>query len=318
MQYTKFNPDIINFLVIGYNNMNTSNKQLRGIIVPLVTPLLGQDTLDIDSLNRLIDHVIEGHVDGIFILGSTGEAPSLSRTLQKQIIEIACRYVDGRVPVQVGIIDTSLAQAVETARTAADNGAQSVVTGIPYYFPIGQDNLYEFTRQLAPESPLPVFLYNKPDCMKNVYEVDTLKKLLSVDNIIGIKDSGGDMSYFKQLLELKKIRPDWLVLMGIEQLLAEAVGQGADGGVTGGANLLPRLFADVYREAIQKSPALESLQKRVMDLAGNLYQPDYLTGLKYALSCKKLCSELTALPLGTAGPEQKKRIDHYLKNLIYP
>ena len=299
--------------------MSTSKKLLSGIIVPLVTPLLDQDTLDIDSLNRLIDHVIQGQVDGIFILGSTGEGPSLSHSLKKIMIEHACTYINHRVSVLVGILDTSITQTVETALIAMQNGVDAVVLGVPYYFPISQNNLFEYTKELALKISLPVCLYNKPDCMKIIFETETLKKLLSVDNIIGIKDSSADMTYFRELLKLKKDRPDWSVSMGIEQMLAEAVLEGADGGVTGGGNLLPRLFVDLYRAVIEKKTSdIEHLRKIVLNTAEHIYQPDYLTGLKYALSCKKLCSELTAPPLGAADPGQKKRIDHYLQGLSYP
>jgi 4-hydroxy-tetrahydrodipicolinate synthase len=300
--------------------MNNPKKLLlNGIIVPLVTPLLGPDRLDVEALRRLIDHVIEGQVNGIFILGSTGESPSLSHSLHQQVIEAACAYINHRVSVLVGILDTSIAQSAATAKIAANCGADAVVLGAPYYFQISQNDLFEYTQELAQTISLPVCLYNKPDCMKTIFEIETLRKLLSIKNIIGIKDSSADPAYFTRLLALKKDRPDWFVSMGIEQLLADAVTDGADGGVTGGANLLPRLYVDLYHAVKDNNHSkIRQLHTIVTDTAEQLYQPDYLAGLKYALSRKQLCLDMLSEPLHPAGQNQKKQIDQYLQRFIYP
>src|SRR6266566_1169377 len=128
---------------------------LQGIIPPMITPLKARDELDHPGLERLIEHVLGGGVHGLFILGTSGEAPSLSYRLRRELIERVCRQVAGRVPVLVGITDTALVELLNLARHAANAGAQALVLSAPYYFPPGQPELLEFLELLLPELPLP-------------------------------------------------------------------------------------------------------------------------------------------------------------------
>ena len=228
---------------------SSGSLRWRGIYPPMVTPLLDRDTLDAAGLERLIEHILGGGVHGLFILGTTGEAPSLSYRLRRELIERTCRQVRSRAPVLVGITDTAFVESVSLARYAADMGAQAVVLAPPYYFPAGQVELVEYVRHLVAELPLPVFLYNMPMMTKVVIETETIRQLMDQQRIIGVKDSSGDLAYFDRLLKVAKGRPDWSVLVGPEDLLAETVQRGGHGGVNGGANLLPRLFVDLYDAA---------------------------------------------------------------------
>ena len=106
-------------------------QPLRGVIPPLATPLSEHDVLDVDGVDRLVEHVLAGGVHGLFVLGTTGEGPSLSYKLRQELIERVCERVNGRVPVLVGITDSSLAEAVQMANLAADSGAQAVVAAPP-------------------------------------------------------------------------------------------------------------------------------------------------------------------------------------------
>ena len=121
-------------------------QPLRGIIPPMVTPLLDRDTLDVAGLERLIEHILAGGVHGLFILGTTGETPSLSHRLRHELIERVCAQVRGRVPVLVGITDTSFVESVELGRKAAQVGAQALVLAPPYYFPAGSAGAARISR----------------------------------------------------------------------------------------------------------------------------------------------------------------------------
>src|SRR4051812_8767861 len=122
--------------------------RFSGIIPPLVTPLCDRDRLDHGGLERLVEHVVGGGVSGVFILGTTGEAPSLGYRLRRELIERVCRLTAGRVPVLVGITDTAFVESVDLARSAADAGAAAVVLSTPYYFPVGQTELTAYVRNL--------------------------------------------------------------------------------------------------------------------------------------------------------------------------
>ncbi len=221
-----------------------------GIIPPMITPLTGRDTLDIAGLEKLVERLVEGGVAGIFALGTTGEAPSLSYRLRRELVEHTCRFVNGRIPVLVGITDTSLVESARFANEIADFGVAAAVTSAPFYFPAGQPELREYLEELLPELPLPLVLYNMPALTKISFHREVVKWALDQEKIIGLKDSSGDLTYFKQMVQIAaEKRPDWPVLVGPEELLAEAVLAGGHGGVNGGANLHPRLYVDLYDAA---------------------------------------------------------------------
>ena len=166
---------------------------MRGVIVPLVTPLLDRDTLDTGGLERLIEHVLAGGVQGLFILGTTGEGPSLGYRLRHELIERTCRLAAGRVPVMGGITDTAFIESVRLAPTAADGGAAAVVAAPPYYYPARQLELVEYIEHLAAELPLPLLLYNLPGYTKLPFEPQTVRAAAAMPGIVGMKDSSGDM-----------------------------------------------------------------------------------------------------------------------------
>ena len=198
-------------------------QPLTGIVPPLITPLQNRDALDEPGLERLIEHVLRGGVSGLFILGTTGEGPSLSYRLRREFVERTCRQVGGRVPVLVGITDTAVVEAVGLARFAADAGAAALVAAPPYYLPGGQPELREYLGHLVRELPLPLFLYNMPALTKVPFDLETVRVAMDNPRIVGLKDSSGDMAYFQGVVELLPNRPDWSLLIGPEERLLDAV-----------------------------------------------------------------------------------------------
>ena len=277
-------------------------KSISGIVPPMVTPLAGRDQLDLPGLERLIEHILAGGVHGLFILGSTGEAPSLSYNLRRELIKRTCRQVDGRVPVFVGITDTAFMESVSLAEYGASHGAAAVVIAPPYYFPAGQAELIDYFRAIASTVPLPVILYNMPACTKTPIDIETLRPLLDHPNVAAYKDSSGDMTYFHKVIRLLKDHPGKTVLIGPEEQLSEATLLGGNGGVSGGANLFPQLYVDVYEAAVRQDiQAVRHLHQRVMDVSTSLYSigkhgSSTIKGIKCALSCMGLCNDDMAEP----------------------
>ncbi|MCI0464806.1 MAG: dihydrodipicolinate synthase family protein, partial [Gemmataceae bacterium] len=282
-------------------NKTALPRPLRGIIPPLATPLRRRDRLDHAGLERLIEHVLGGGVHGLFLLGTTGEAPGLSHRLRCELVERACAQVAGRVPVLIGITDTSFTESVEMAEHSADCGAQAVVLAPPYYFPAGQPELLEYVEQIAAELPLPLFLYNMPSHTKVSFDLDTIARSMQLANVVGLKDSSGQMVYFHKVRQLVAARPDFALLMGPEELLADAVLCGAHGGVCGGANIAPRLYVDLYESASRGDlPRVRELQERVLRISTTIYAGPYwsafVKGLKCALACLGICEDYVAEP----------------------
>lgn len=296
-------------------------QPLRGIVPPLVTPLADPETLDRKGLQRLVEHVLAGGVAGVFILGTTGEGPSLTYRLRQQTIDVVVEQVAGRVPVLVGITDTAYDESLGLAGYAADAGAQAAVLAPPCYYPAGQNDLARYLRRLAAACPLPLLLYNMPSHTKLPLHVDTLAELLDVPNVVGMKDSSGDMIYFHQVRRLARQRPDWTLLIGPEELLAEAVLFGADGGVCGGANIFPELYVALFQAArAGHLDRMRALHEQVMRLSSALYTlgnpgAAVTQAIKAALAALGICNDQMAEPFASPAPNLRPTVEHRLREL---
>lgn len=295
-------------------------KPLRGIVPPVVTPLLGRDQIDVDGTHRLLEHLIDGGVAGVFILGTTGEAPSLSYRLRREYIDLVCKAVNGRVPVLVGVTDTAFVETVALAKVAAECGADGLVLTTPYYFPAGQTELKLYIDHVVEQLPLPLMLYNMPGLTKVWFEYDTLKQLAEHPSIVGVKDSSGDIDYFQQIMELTEDRPDWSMFIGPEHLTAQAVELGASGGVNGGANVYPELFVDYYQAAVEgDQEQVDALQEKVDAFQAiydvGKYASRHIKATKCALSIRGICNDHMAEPFNHFLPPQRAKVKAILDRL---
>ncbi|SMD41753.1 4-hydroxy-tetrahydrodipicolinate synthase [Aquiflexum balticum DSM 16537] len=304
------------------NPENTSDK-LEGIIVPMVTPLLSNGELDRKGTERLIRHLTHGGVHGIFILGTTGEASSLKPAIKKELIEITCKETQGQHLILVGITHTALDVSLKIAKTAKENGADAVVAAPPYYFSLDQEDLFKYYIKLADLSPLPLFLYNFPVMTKNTLEPETVHKLSQHPNIIGIKDSSGNGVYFQKLLALKKVKPEFSVLIGPEEMLAQSVLSGCDGGVSGGANIFPNLYVRLFEAAKNRDfEMISKIQPLILEISKNIYgcspkTSSYLCGVKESLYYLGICEPHIAPPLQSVNAQAKETIIQNLEKIIF-
>ncbi len=294
---------------------------LTGIVVPLVTPLTGNDTLDVEGLERLIEHVIHGGVNGIFILGTTGEFAGLSYKIREELIRLTCRLVEGRVPVLAGISDSAFTESLNLAGKAAQYGADAVVITPPYYFESAQPELLEYLERIMKHMPLPLFIYNMPVHTKVMFAPETVKAAADIPGIIGMKDSSANLAYFNQIRYLLKDRPDFTFMVGPEELMAEFVLTGGHGGVNGGANMFPKLYVDLYQAAASGDiRAVLPLQEKVIRISNSIYKvgkhgSSYLKGLKCALSVMGICSDFMAEPFRRFNEPERMKIEEALEAL---
>jgi 4-hydroxy-tetrahydrodipicolinate synthase len=292
-------------------------RPLRGVITAMVTPLDQDLNLDQKGLERLVEHLIEGGVHGIFILGTTGEAPSLPYDVRFALIEQTCKLAATRVPVIVGITDTSHKDAIRMAAKSDECGAVAVVAAPPYYFQVNQVDLLQYFKRLALESPLPLFLYNAPLNTPLTIEVETVIQLAAETNVAGLKDSGLKMGYFHAVREGVRDRSDFSLLVGPDDLLAEAVLMGAHGGMAGGSNVWPRLFVALYEAAAAGDlNRVVALQQLAMQFDRAVYHSaNPLCGLKCALSLLGMCSSDLTPPLQTYSQQQRDQVEKYLQTV---
>ena len=288
----------------------------------MITPLRSRDELDIVGLERLIEHILCGGVSGLFILGTTGEGPSLSYRLRRELIERVCKQVKQRVPVLVGITDTAFVESVNVARAAADFGADALVVAPPYYLPESQPELQEYLDHLVPELPLPLYIYNMPALTKVHIELDTVRRAMDNPRIIGLKDSSGDLNYFKAAAELiKQNRPDWPLLIGPEEKLFDALQLGGHGGVSGGANLFPQLYSTLCKVwkcgDVARAQELQKQIQRVSDSFYRIgkYSSSIIKGIKCALNCLGVCDDFMAEPFHRFRVGERELVKARLKEI---
>lgn len=291
---------------------------LKGIIPPLVTPLNSYKELDIPGLEKLIDHQLSGGVHALFILGTNGEAPSLSYQLRKEYIKLVCELVNKKIPVLVGITDAAMAGSLEIADYSQKVGADAVVVAPPYYFPISDNDMIKYLNTLAPRLALPFLIYNMPSHTKIHLKLEIVKRAQEL-GALGIKDSSGDMLYFYSLIEEFKNSPDFSIITGTEIFLPETILHGGHGAVAGGANMFPKMFVDLYNASVANDlQTISVLREQVLQLYKTIYQVGkntsrFVRGTKCVLSVMGICSDYLAPPLQTFGPSKRKQIEEYLK-----
>ena len=197
----------------------------------------------------------------------------------------------------------------------------AVVAAAPYYFAPSQQELIEYYTALADALPLPLFLYNMPSHVKVFLEPATVKTLAEHPNIVGLKDSSANMTYFQTLLYHLGDREDFALYVGPEELTGESVVMGADGGVNGGANIFPELYVQMYYAACNHDVnTMHTLQQKIMQISTSLYTvgkygSSYLKGVKCALSLLGICDDYLSYPYRKFRSEERDKIRSALEKL---
>jgi 2-dehydro-3-deoxy-D-pentonate aldolase len=294
---------------------------LEGIIVPLVTPFEEDGSLDHNSLAIIIEHVIAGGVNGIFILGTTGEFASMPLSMKQELIESTCKLVAKRTMVMVGISSCNFQETKLLVEYSEIYGADAVVASPPFYYPLSQNEILIYYKEIVQICSLPLYLYNMPSLTKVVIEPETITILASIDGVIGLKDSSSNMNYLEDIFSALSEHKEFQVFIGPEEKLDYALGLGVTGGVNGGANLFPSIYVALY-DAFKNGNKSEVslLQQKIYDISENIYHlgegpSSYLQGLKAAMSLKGLCKNVLLFPLETLNSNQVNTIGKMLNDL---
>lgn len=237
---------------------------LRGIIPPVVTPFHNDESLDLTSLRRHIDFMISKRVHGIFVLGTTGEFYALDESEKQSVVATAIEHVNGRLPVYVGTGAETTREVVRLTKMAESEGAAGVSVITPYFLKPTQTELIEHFRRVAESTSRSVVLYNNPaTCAGLSIEPETVAKLAEVPNIIGIKDSSGDLQNTIEIIR-RVPRDRFSVLNGRDTLIAAALMFGAQGAIPASCNIAPDLCVGIYEAFSQGNLELaQTLQARL-------------------------------------------------------
>lgn len=276
-------------------------KRVKGVIVPLVTPLDPDENVDTPALARIVNHLIENGVDGVFALGTTGEFARLDDSQKAPILETCVAAANGRVPVYAGVSACGSKQVIRNIRQAKALGADIAVCTLPYYFPVrdaAEQTL--FFNQVSESSDLPLFIYNIPATIASSIDVQVVEELARAGRIMGIKDSSGDLAYISKLLQIKN-QVDLIVTAGSEDICIQALRMGAEGIVPSMANVFPKLFTALYAACLAGDiPRAERYQAKVDELNRfNTCTNSWLAQLtfrKKALSLMGFCDQWQTEP----------------------
>src|SRR5881398_2199932 len=210
--------------------------QIRGIIPPVATPMQANEDLDLPRLRWFLDHLIDAGVHGVFVLGTNSEFYALDEREKQEVIATAVEHVRGRVPVFAGTGAETTREAVRLTKIAQKEGVNGVSVITPYFVAPNQQEIYDHYRRIAENTSLAVVLYNNPATCGGVkIDVDTVARLAEVPNILGIKDSSGDL---QNTCEYLRVVPDrFSVMQGRDTMIFHALLSGAKGAVPATGNI---------------------------------------------------------------------------------
>ena len=298
----------------------------------MVTPLDAKRRLDKAGVKKMVKHLLDGGVDGIFLLGTTGEGPHLSYAIRRELVKETCRLANGqdarspsgkgRVPVLVGITETDIEDALAFAKDCKSYGASGVVAAPPYYFKLTQTECLAWFTELADRLPLPLVIYDMPAHTDTVIEPATIAQLAAHPNIVAMKDSSSVIALFNKFrVALEPFAEKFSLFMGPDEAMGEAVLLGADGGVCTGANLWPRAFKEMYLAAKAGDVAkVRALQRFTTTSSYLLYglgqgQSGFLKGVKAALAEMGLIQNVLAAPFTPFAGKELAKVRAALRRL---
>lgn len=239
-------------------------KTLRGAIGVTVTPFCAHGQVDLATVEAQAQRLAQSDVTGVFPCASTGEFPHLSFPEQEAIYQATKRALAGSKTLVAGACAPNLRQAVAYAQLATALDYDACVACPPYYYPLTQDEVYRFYRELAQASPLPLILYHVPFFTTGI-DLGTVERLLTVPGIVGMKDSSANMKRIAHLCQLHAKREDFILYTGTDDCLLPALAAGVDGSMTALGAGLPALVAGVYRAYAQGDLATATaFQQRMM------------------------------------------------------
>jgi 4-hydroxy-tetrahydrodipicolinate synthase len=286
----------------------------RGVIPALVTPLTAVGDLDAPALRRLIQLTLDGGVDGLSVLGSTGEGALLPGPVQRRALQVTVEAKGDR-PVLAGVIASIPADARDFAHMALENGADGVLVTPPFYYLLDQEAVLSFFTYLNREVRGPVFIYHIPQFTKVTLEPETVARLAALPHIAGIKDSSRDIDFHQRLLQAIR-GEDFAVFTGAGALLTVNRAGGGAGTIAGCANLVPQDLVRLRRTLDERNTAeAERLQRRVAALEDAVRRFPFPANWKACLEIAGLLTANPAFPIHRLSAEQTNDLREVLQYL---
>ena len=288
--------------------------QPKGIIPAMVTPVTSDGKINVEALRKLTNYLIQGGVHGLFPVGSQGEFYALTFEEKKRVIEVVVQETKGRVPVYAGTGAVTTREATALTKMAGEAGVSAVSVLTPFFIRPNEEELFEHYSAIAKATRLPVLLYNNPQRTGINISAEFVARASKIDNIVGIKDSSGDLTLTSEYI--RRTGEKFSVLAGRDTLIYGTLCYGGKGAIAATANVAPRVVVEIY-EAFQAGDWKRSLeaQFRLAPLRLAFDLGTFPVVIKEALNLLGIDAGVGIPPVGGITPKAKADLKEILKNM---
>ena len=281
---------------------------LKGLGVAIITPFKEDFSVDFRALTKLINHVIDGGVDYIVSLGTTGESVVLNDQEKTSVVEHTINTVEKRVPICLGIGGNDTMAIVDKIKKTNFSNISAILSVSPYYNKPSQEGIFLHYKLISESSSVPIILYNVPGRTSSNIEASTTLKLASkFSNIIGIKEASGDLSQISQIIKNKP--KNFNVVSGDDDLTNQIIKNGGDGVISVVGQCLPELFSKMVHEALNKNFSIsDKISFELSNFIQSLLKNGNPSGIKSALNHLNICKNILRLPLTSLKDEDYNKL----------
>jgi len=290
------------------------NHPLTGSMVALITPMYDDGSVDFDALKSLVDFHVESGTKAIISMGTTGESATLDQHEHIEVMRRTVEFANSRIPVIAGTGANSTSEAIELTRAAKEIGADACLLVTPYYNKPTQEGLYQHYKLIAETVDIDQILYNVPGRTAVDLLPETILRLSSITNIIGVKDATGDLTVAKELID--NCPEDFLLYSGDDATAVEFILMGGHGGISVSANVMPKEVVNAYQAAFSDDRGLaESIDSALAGLHQNLFIESNPIPVKWAMHKMGKCRSGIRLPLTQLSQQAQVILEQDLSNL---
>lgn len=290
-----------------------ANLDLTGTGVAIVTPFKKNGTVDFPALKKLVNHLINGKVEYLVVMGTTGESVTLSKEEKQEVMDCVVKENKKRVPLVLGVGGNNTSEIVKQIEKVDSKKFSAILSVSPYYNKPSQEGIYQHYKAISKASKLPIILYNVPGRTSSNISADTTLRLAKdFKNIVAIKEASGNLA---QCMQIINGRPkNFLVISGDDNLTLPIITCGGDGVISVVANAYPKDFSDMVRAALNDDlDTARKLHYKLMDFTDLLFADGNPGGIKCALNAMKIAETYVRLPLVEPNDKVKQKIKEFVK-----
>ncbi|MBT6965747.1 MAG: 4-hydroxy-tetrahydrodipicolinate synthase [Flavobacteriales bacterium] len=282
--------------------------KIKGTGVALVTPFNEDKSVDYKGLENLLNHVIDGGIDYLVLMGTTGESVTLSKGEKVAVVDFCKKINNSRIPVVLGIGGNNTMQVVEDIKSANLDGIDAILSVSPAYNKPSQEGIYQHYKMISGNCPLPIIVYNVPGrTASNISAETTVRMANDFENIVAVKEASGDMD---QIMKIIKNKPsNFVVLSGDDGLTLPMIHMGAEGVISVIGQSHPKEYSDMVSFGLSGNKEIANqLHNKLYDFYVPLYAEGNPVGVKACLELLGICKSQVRLPLVEASDAIKNEL----------